>query len=402
MSDDRSGHEPSVAIDLSRRKDRPGDGRAPADRLASDPLEADLAADRSDAGVVRHSIVEVRWAAAPYVTMARIAITRLARDRAARAGALGLALLALVGVFADVFASDLPIACRWHRVLYVIPNVTHPAALESLDNASMARDRAPGDWSLPPLVSYGPDRPSAEILLAPLTGAHPFAHPLGTDGRGRDVFSRVVHGARTTLGLGLAAAMTLVVVGASLGALAGFAGGIADALVTRAIESLTAIPTLVLVLVVGAIVPHPTTATFFYTIALTRWTELARLMRGEVLVVLATDYVTAARALGASSLRVLFRHVLPNALGPALVAAAFAVAWVVLVQATVDFLRVSSPDTMASWGEMMGEARGKAHAWWLVAFPAAALLATLVALNLIGEAARNALDPRLHGHEHGG
>ncbi|HXN34016.1 MAG TPA: ABC transporter permease subunit [Polyangiaceae bacterium] len=122
-------------------------------------------------------------------------------------------------------------------------------------------------------------------------------------------------------------------------------------------------------------------------------------MRGEVLLALGADYVTAARALGVSPPRVLWRHVLPNAIGPAVVGATFAIAWVVLVEATVDFLRVASPDTMASWGEMMGEARAHAHAWWLVAFPGAALLATLIALNLVGEAARNAIDPRLRGDE---
>jgi peptide/nickel transport system permease protein len=105
------------------------------------------------------------------------------------------------------------------------------------------------------------------------------------------------------------------------------------------------------------------------------------------------DYVTAARALGASPGRVLRRHVLPHAIGPAIVAAAFGVASIVLVEAAVDFLRVNPPDTLVSWGQALGEARGNAGAWWLIAFPGGALLATLIALNLVGEAAREALDP---------
>jgi peptide/nickel transport system permease protein len=250
------------------------------------------------------------------------------------------------------------------------------------------------DWLVAPLVAYG-DREAdpARALLPPLRDGHPF----GTDAFGRDVFARVVHGARTALVLGLVASAALVLIGLSLGALSGFAGGLIDAIVTRVVESLTAVPTLVLVIVVCAVVPRPTTATMLWTIALTRWTDLSRLVRAEVLQALGTDYVMAARALGASPARVLRRHVLPNAIGPALVAVAFGVASVVLTEAAVDFLRVGPPSTMASWGEALGEARSHASAWWLMAFPGTALLATLVALNLVGEAARDALDPNLRG-----
>ncbi|MGD0524366.1 MAG: ABC transporter permease [Polyangiaceae bacterium] len=368
MSDEHAPHEPSVVLELSRRK---------------------------GGSAVRESLVDARRAAAPYVTMTRIALARLARDRLARVGALVLACLALVAVYADLLASDRPVACRYHGVVYVLPNVTHPAALAAAGDAARPEDRAPGDWAIAPLVAHGPTETGrdSDAMLPPLSAGH----PLGTDAHGRDVFARVVHGARTALGLGLAASLVLVLIGVALGGLAGFAGGVVDSLVSRAVESLTAIPTLVMVLVVGALVPHATTATLLWTIALTRWTELARLVRGEVLRGLGEDYATAARALGASPARVLLRHVMPNAVGPAIVAAAFGVASVVLLEAAVDFLRVGSPDTMASWGEAMGEARANAGAWWLIVFPGAALLATLVSLNLVGEAARNALDPKLRG-----
>ncbi|MGH7272492.1 MAG: ABC transporter permease, partial [Polyangiaceae bacterium] len=126
-------------------------------------------------------------------------------------------------------------------------------------------------------------------------------------------------------------------------------------------------------------------------------TDLARLVRAEVLLTLGLDYVAAARALGASPSRVLRRYVLPNAIGPAVIAMAFGMASVVLTEAAVEFLRVAPPNTMASWGEALGEARSHAGAWWLVVFPGLALLATLIALNMVGEAARDALDPRLRG-----
>jgi peptide/nickel transport system permease protein len=369
MREDPQEHEPGAAIDLSRRKD----------------------------AILRHSLVEARRVAAPYTTTARIVLARLGSSRLGRVGALILACLALVAIFADLLASDLPVACRWRGSLYILPNVTRPAALAGMDCAHMAETRAPGDWVVAPLVPFGPRQtaPQADALRPPLVPRHPF----GTDALGRDVFARVVHGMRTSLVLGVGAATILVAIGVLLGSLAGFAGGLVDAMVTRAIESLTAIPTLILVLVVGALVPSPTTATLLWTIALTRWTELARLVRAEVLSSLGQDYVTAARALGASPVRVLWRHVLPNAIAPAIVAMAFGVSSVVLTEAAVDFLRVGPPDTMASWGESMGEARAHAGAWWLVAFPGLALFVTLLSSSLVGEAARDALDPKLRGRE---
>ncbi len=348
--------------------------------------------------VVRQSIFEARRAAAPYVTMARIALAQLARSRPARAGGMVLAALVVVAALADVLASDLPVVCRWHGTVYVVPCMTRPAALAGVDCNGMQRDRGPDDWIIPPLVPHGPNGDAGttagvSALLPPLTQGHPF----GTDVLGRDVFARVVHGARTALELGLGTSAVLVAIGLTLGALAGFVGGPVDALITRAVESLTAIPTLVLVIVVCAVLPHPTTATLIWTIALTRWTDLSRLVRAEVLRTLGADYVTAARALGASPTRVLRRYVLPNAMGPAIVAVAFGVASVVLTEAAVDFLHVGPPGTMPSWGEALGEARAHGGAWWLVVFPGGALLATLVALNLVGEAARDALDPQLRG-----
>jgi len=342
------------------------------------------------AGTVRNSLAGARRAAAPYVTMTRIVFARLSNSRVARLGAVILASVALIATFADFLASELPIACRSHGVLRVLPNLLHPAALTSSDCAQLRLAHNPGDWVIEPLVAYGPTQPGStgEALLPPLTRGHPF----GSDALGRDVFARVVHGARTVLVLGLAGSAVLVALGTALGSLAGFFGGVVDGLVARAIESLAAIPTLLLVLVVEAIVLNPTTATLLWTIALTRWTELARLVRAEVLGALGQDYVAAARALGASPARVLWRHVLPNVIGPAIVAAAFGTASIVLVESAVDFLRAAPPDAVASWGETLGEARMHAGAWWLVVFPGLALLFTLIALNLIGEASRSALD----------
>jgi peptide/nickel transport system permease protein len=340
---------------------------------------------------VRTSLAEARRAVAPYTATTRVAWSSAAKNPLARLGAIILAVFGLIAIFAELLASDLPLVCRAHGVVYVLPAVTHPAALAALDCERLREHRAPGDWLVPPLVAHGPNTGAGRGgELRPPSRDHPF----GTDAIGRDVFARVVYGSRTALGLGGGGALILVGLGLALGAVAGFRGGLVDNLVSRAVEALTAIPTLLLVLVVGALVPRATTATLVLTIALTRWTDLARLVRADVIATLGKDYVTAARALGASPGRILRRHVMPHAIGPAIVAAAFGVASIVLIEASVDFLRLGALDeTMTSWGETLGEARASMGAWWLIAFPGLALLATLIALQLVGEAAREALDP---------
>ena len=150
-----------------------------------------------------------------------------------------------------------------------------------------------------------------------------------------------------------------------------------------------------LVLVVQALVAHPSVATLLAAIGLTRWPEVARLVRAEVLLVSSQDYVVAARALGAGPWRILRRHVVPNAFAPILVAATFGVASVVLVEASLDFLRAGIPAANASWGETLSETREHIGAWWLLVFPGLAVFVTVLALNLVGEALRDALDPRL-------
>jgi peptide/nickel transport system permease protein len=148
------------------------------------------------------------------------------------------------------------------------------------------------------------------------------------------------------------------------------------------------------VLGVQAAVPTPTLMTLFLAIALSRWPEVARLVRGEVILASTRDYALAARALGASPLRVLTKHIMPNVRGPLIVAAAIGVSSVVLTEASLDFLRVGPPGGAASWGETMSEFRDAPGAWWLLAFPGVLIVATVLALTTMGEALRDRLDPR--------
>lgn len=310
--------------------------------------------------------------------------------RLGKAGLLASALLLLLSIFADVVASDLPILCQVRGAVFILPNVTRPAALESMDRRAL---EAEADWALYPIAPHGPAASPGQDR-APLLAPGADGHLLGTDREGRDVLARTVHGARTYLVFALAAVAASLALGVLLGAIAGLFGGVADAVVGRVIESISAFPPLVLVLGALAAVPRPTLLTLFFAISLTRWPEIARLVRGEVMLASTRDYVLAARALGASPSRVLRRHILPNVLGPLVVAAAAGVSAVVLTEASLDFLRVGTPGGAASWGETMSQFRDAPFAWWLLVFPGALLVVTIIAFNLMGEALRTALDPR--------
>jgi len=317
------------------------------------------------------------------------------RGQLARIAHIALSFTVLVALLADFLASDLPLACHTHGQTYLFPNLTHPVTLDGEDCARIRAEAGPGDWSVDPPVRFGP-RVGTSLNGSPRV-APPWAvagHPLGTDQEGRDVFARLVHGSRTSLGIGFLAALVFVGLGAVLGGLAGFYGGVIDALVGRLIETLTPFPTLILVLVVQALVLHPSIETMLLAIGLTRWTEVARVVRAEVLLVASQDYALAARALGVRPLRVLVRHIAPNAAAPVLVTAAFGIAQVVLIESSLEFLRVGAPSS-ASWGEMLSEARGHPGAYWLLLFPGLAIFVVVAALNLIGEAWRDALDPGL-------
>lgn len=308
-------------------------------------------------------------------------------------------MLLFVSVFADFFASSYPMYGTCGGQTYVLANVTHPAELAR--KSPSERRACAREGAIFPIVQFGADEQQAvpaeegSILLPPLRER---AHPLGTDERGRDVFAVLVYGARIVFAFALACAALSVVIGASVGALAGFFGGPFDAAISRALEALTAFPSVVLVLAVQAVLPHPTTLSLLLTIGCTRWAEIARVVRSEVLRASSEDYVLAARALGASSLRVLVRHVAPHARAQAMVAGAFALSTIVLVEASSDFLGIGINGAYPSWGTLMGQVRHHAGAWWLLAFPGAVLFMTVAAQNIFAETLRDTLDPK---HESG-
>ncbi|MBC8311378.1 MAG: ABC transporter permease [Candidatus Marinimicrobia bacterium] len=219
-------------------------------------------------------------------------------------------------------------------------------------------------------------------------------HWLGTDQIGRDVLSGMIHGTRTALAVGLISMGIAILIGVFLGAIAGYFGGFADMLLQRIIEIMMTIPTFFLIVTVVAFYPGGGIWLIMVIIGLTSWPGVARFTRAEFLKVRNMDYVTAAEALGFSSMRTIFRHVLPNAIAPVLVIAAFGIASAILTESGLSFLGFGSASTV-SWGSILSVARGATYAWWMAVFPGTAIFITVTVYNLLGEGLRDALDPRL-------
>ena len=220
------------------------------------------------------------------------------------------------------------------------------------------------------------------------------ANLLGTDNVGRDVLSRVIWGTRVSLVAGLVAVAIAVVAGSLLGVVAGYCGGRVDGLVMRLMDAVLSFPPLVLALALGAVLGAGLTGVLV-ALGVVYTPTFARLMRGQVLTINARDYVEAARALGAPGWRVAWRHVVPNAANPIIVQASLSVAFAILAEASLSFLGLGIQPPQASWGSMINAGRGYLQqAPWIVFGPGAALFVTVVGLNFVGDAVRDALDPR--------
>ena len=242
----------------------------------------------------------------------------------------------------------------------------------------------------PLLTRYDPNHVDIANRLKPPGAAHPF----GTDEVGRDVLTRMAHGARVSLTVGFAATLIALLVGTFMGAIAGYYGGAADWFVSRLIDVVLCFPFLFLVLGIVAFF-RPSFYTILIALALTSWTTEARFVRAEFLRIRELEYTQAARAGGARDPRIIFRHLLPNALGPVLVSASFGVASAIMTESALSFLGYGVALPTASWGGVLAAAQQYIEfAWWLALFPGLAIFLTVAAFNLIGDRLRDVLDPR--------
>ncbi len=231
---------------------------------------------------------------------------------------------------------------------------------------------------------------SREIRLDERLQAPSAVHPFGTDDLGRDLLARVVAATPISLAIGIVSAAVSLIVGFAVGATAGWFGGVIDLLLSRVIEVILCFPVLFLLLALAAFLP-PSPWTVIAAIGLTTWPGDARYARAEVLKIRELGYAHAARTMGASTPRILIRHLLPNTVAPLIVSAAFGVGWAILAEASLSFLGVGLPGPATSWGGILSAAPNYIdEAWWIALFPGLALFLTISAYNLLAEGLRRA------------
>jgi peptide/nickel transport system permease protein len=249
------------------------------------------------------------------------------------------------------------------------------------------------------IAPYGPNEQDITQRLRPPEWG---AHLLGTDEVGRDILSRLIYGARVSLLVGVIAVGLSCPLGVLVGLVAGYAGRRIDDVLMRITDIQLAIPTILLAIAVVAVL-GPGLGNVILTLAVTGWTLYARLVRGETLAVKGREFVQAARANGAGDARIVARHVLPNVFSPVIVVAVFAVANMIVLEATLSFLGLGVEPSVVTWGRMLNGGRlYLSTAWWLTAFPGLAIFVTVLAVNLLGDHLRDWLDPRLRNTLGGG
>ena len=318
------------------------------------------------------------------------------RNWIALCGFYVVCLLLAIALFADFLANDRPYYLSYRGKTYF------PILRSYLVSAGLGRwpaellnvdfKKLDGAAAIFPPVPY---RPSNIDLFAPFESPSG-NHWLGTDKLGRDVMAGMIHGSRISLSIGFVAIGLAVVIGMVLGAIAGYFGSWVDLAVSRVFEIALAIPTFFLLITVAALLP-PSIYLTMIIIGATSWVGIARFTRNEFLRIRNLDYVTAAIALGVSSRKIMFKHILPNALAPVIVSVVLGIAGAILVESSLSFLGIGVPAELVTWGSILHEASSATFAWWLAVFPGFAIFITVLAYYLVGEGLREVLDPRLRG-----
>lgn len=316
--------------------------------------------------------------------------------------------LGVVAILSPAIVGTKPLICRYQGQTY-FPCLGYfsPRWEAAFSGApffkrypKILKESDPQSWALWPLNYNDPSRPVAEDEWPGRPANPQSSRPtrlnwFGTDSRGFDVFAQMVHGTRTALLVGVVSMGIASLIGMTFGAIAGYCGGWVDILLSRTIEVVMCVPTLILILALMAVIESPTTWHMMAVIGMTGWTGIARLVRGEFLKLKSMDYISAARVLGASPLRIIFRYLLPNSLAPVLVPVTFGIAAAILIETSLSYIGFGAPPPNSSWGKLLQLGQANYQNWWLIFFPGVGIFLTVLSYNLIGEGLQEATDPRL-------
>jgi peptide/nickel transport system permease protein len=326
------------------------------------------------------------------------------RDPTAMAG-LGVVLfLFFVAFSSNLLANSKPLLMKYEGRIYapalgdyaLIGGLFLPSHVARIDYQDFKDeedlDRVAGlAWAVMPPIPFSPYEQDLDAVLEPPGGMH----FLGTDDLGRDVASRLVHGAKISLQVGFISMGIAFLIGVSLGATAGYFGSRTDMVISRLIEIMMCFPTFFLILAVLAMMERAGIFAVMVVIGLTGWTSMARYVRAEVMRVKTLDFSHAAVALGATNSRVILRHILPNSLAPVLVTFTFGVASAILTESVLSFLGFGVQPPTPTWGNLLDLGRQYLTvAWWLAVFPGIAIFLAVFSYNLVGDGFRDAIDPR--------
>lgn len=307
-----------------------------------------------------------------------------------------LIVLIFISITANFWANSKPIVLKYQGAYYFpVLRQYHPEIFKQ-DDSMVTNYRTlqmgAGNWSLWPLIKWDPFESNMNMESYP--SAPTKDNWFGTDDRGRDVLSRLIYGFRYSIVFAMLVWLTSYVLGVSLGALMGYFGGKADIWGQRVVEVFESVPTLLLLITLISIFGASLWLLILFS-TIFGWMMISIYMRAEFLRLRRREFVDSARAMGASEARVIFKHILPNALSPVITFSSFTIAGGISALAALDYLGFGLPAPTPSWGELLNQAqRNFTVAWWLAVFPSLALFLSLVVLNLIGEGVREAFDPR--------
>ncbi|HEY2828367.1 MAG TPA: ABC transporter permease [Pirellulales bacterium] len=335
---------------------------------------------------------------------------RFRRRKLAMTALFFVGFLSLVGLFAPAIVGTKPLICKYKGKLYFPALGYFVSSWENpyirtevrLIYPQLLQKKDPDSWAIYPLIYQDPFRRVQDNEWGSQPG-NPFGaqgspdrhNYFGTTDNGFDVFAIMVHATRTAMLVGFVSMGIAGFIGIMLGSLAGYFRGPVDSVISRIIEVVLCIPTLVLILALMSVLEKPTIWHTMAIIGCTRWTGIARLARAEFFKLRESEFVMSARALGVRSGRIIFRHILPNALAPILVPITFGIADAILIESALSYLGFGPPPPNPSWGDLLSQGRANMQMWWLILFPGLAIFLTVLAYNLIGEGLQEATDPRL-------